>query len=86
MQLSIRQKIVARDDRSVFLLTGHDQAGGEIYCVLAVATEQLEPCLKAMDRDGFKPGDWGEVLSHGLGQPSEFQLNSLAKRHGLVTD
>lgn len=85
MRLTTRQKIVSRDDRTVFLLFGHDLAGSEIYCLLSVAPHQLEECLAAMDRDGFGPGAWGEVLAHGIGQPSAFQLKGWRQRFDLVT-
>ena len=84
MKLTIRQKIVARDDRTVFILSGHDLAGSEIYCVLSVAIDRLEPCLEALNRDGFEPAAWGEVLVHGIGRPSDFQLNGIKERFGLV--
>jgi len=84
MQLTIRQKIIARDDRTVFLLSGHNMARSEIYCILSVATERLENCLKALGQDGFEPALWGEVLAHGIGRPSDFQLRALRVEYGLV--
>ena len=85
MRLTTRQKIVARDDRTVFLLFGHDVNDSEVYCVLSVAVARLEACMVAMDGNGFEPGAWGEILAHGVGQPTAFQLKSLRKRFDLVT-
>ncbi|MEO0394026.1 MAG: hypothetical protein AAF213_12415 [Pseudomonadota bacterium] len=86
MRLTTRQKILARDDRTVFLLFGHDASDREVYSLLSVAIDRLEGCLAAMDRDGFEPGQWGEILFHGVGQPTAYQLKALRQQFDLVAN
>lgn len=84
MQLSIRQKIVARDDHVVFALAGEDQSGIERYCFLEVGIPRLEDCMRAMDRDGFTPASWGKVLADGIGRPTEYRIKQIQARFGVA--
>jgi len=48
-----------------------------------VPVARLDQCLDAMDRDGFTPAEWGNVVAHGIGIASDFHIRSVKRQLGL---
>lgn len=73
------------DEKGVILLQGTNVHGDPIYSYLRLTIRSLQQLRDAMrSGDKFLPGDFGEVLAAGRGEPDNELRSEMAVTYNLV--
>lgn len=84
MQLS--QKAITKNFDILFFLQGRNTEGQNIYVYVCVSPLDIDVFIEKSQLFGFRPGEYGKILSSGYGSPSEDEKERLALELGLSAE
>ena len=74
---------MARDAECILLLQSVDANGEPAYAFLKLRGDRLPALRDAMAREQFRPSQFGEILAHGTGTPTDEIYQTMQRDYGF---
>ena len=76
-------KLALKNLVCLFLVYGYSELGIKQYSYVIVPGEKVAAFKKAYDSGKFEPGNFGKVISWGLGDPPPETMQEMEQKYGI---